>query len=235
MANETVGVMHIVLFGPPGSGKGTQAKLLAEKYGIPHISTGDILREHLKRETKLGLEARAYMDRGALVPDDLLISIIKDRLSQPDCAAGFILDGYPRTIPQADALRVILTELGAKLDVVLTITVPDEELITRLTGRRMCSCGASYHLLFNPPKREGICDRCGRPLYQRDDDREEAIMNRLEVYKQQTKPLIEYYTREGLVRTVNGAASILEVFAELCQVLDAIERGDLAFPEKHSG
>ena len=216
--------MHIVLFGPPGSGKGTQAKMLAERYGIPHVSTGDILREHLKKKTKLGLEAKAYMDRGALVPDDILIGIIKYRLSQPDCASGFILDGYPRTVPQADSLSVILTELGKKLDVVLNIDVPDGELIKRLAGRRMCGCGASYHIPFNPPKREGICDRCGKPLYQRDDDKEEAVTNRLEVYKQQTQPLIEYYTNEDLMRTVNGAASILEVFDRICRVLDEVQK-----------
>jgi adenylate kinase len=216
--------MHIVLFGPPGSGKGTQAKMLAERYGIPHVSTGDILREHLKKKTKLGLEAKAYMDRGALVPDDILIGIIKYRLSQPDCASGFILDGYPRTVPQADSLSVILTELGKKLDVVLNVDVPDEELIKRLAGRRMCGCGASYHIPFNPPKREGICDRCGKPLYQRDDDKEEAVTNRLEVYKQQTQPLIEYYTNEDLMRTVNGAASILEVFDRICRVLDEVQK-----------
>jgi adenylate kinase len=216
--------MHIVLFGPPGSGKGTQAKMLAERYGIPHVSTGDILREHLKKKTKLGLEAKAYMDRGALVPDDILIGIIKDRLSQPDCASGFILDGYPRTVPQADSLSVILTKLGKKLDVVLNIDVPDGELIKRLAGRRMCGCGASYHILFNPPKRESICDRCGKPLYQRDDDKEEAVTNRLEVYKQQTQPLIEYYTNEGLMRTVQGAASIPEVFDRICRVLDEVQK-----------
>jgi len=216
--------MNIVLFGPPGSGKGTQAKMLAERYGIPHISTGDILREHLKNKTKLGLEAKAYMDRGALVPDDILIGIIKDRLSQPDCTSGFLLDGYPRTLPQADALSVILNEMGKKLDVVLNIDVPDEELIKRLAGRRMCSCGASYHILFNPPKQEGICDRCGKPLYQRDDDKEEAIVNRLEVYKHQTQPLIEYYTNEGLMMTVHGAASIAEVFDEICRVLDELQK-----------
>jgi len=216
--------MNIVLFGPPGSGKGTQAKMLAEKYGIPHISTGDILRAHLKNKTKLGLKARAYMDRGALVPDDILIGIIKDRLSQPDCASGFLLDGYPRTMRQADALRIILTEMDKKLDRVLNIDVPDKELIKRLAGRRMCSCGASYHILFNAPKREGICDRCGKLLYQRDDDKEEAIMNRLEVYKHQTQPLIEYYTNEGLLMTVNGAASIAEVFNEISRVLDELQK-----------
>lgn len=215
--------MNIVLFGPPGSGKGTQAKMLAGKYAIPHISTGDILRENLKNQTKLGLEAKSYMDKGELVPDEVLIKIIKDRLSQPDCASGFLLDGYPRTVPQADALGTILNEIGKKLDVVLNIDVPDAELIKRLTGRRMCACGASYHILFNPPKYEGICDLCGTELYQRDDDKEEAIMNRLDVYKNQTQPLIDYYTKEDVMVTVNGAADISEVFDEICGVLDDLQ------------
>ena len=217
--------MNIVLFGPPGSGKGTQAKMLAEKYNIPHISTGDILRDNLKNKTKLGLEAKAYMDKGELVPDDVLIGIIKDRLSQPDCASGFLLDGYPRTLPQADALNRILNEMDKKLDVVLNIDVPDEELIKRLSGRRMCTCGASYHVLFNPPKQEGICDLCGNKLYHRDDDKEEAIMNRLDVYKTQTQPLIDYYTNEGMMVTVNGTASISEVFDAICRVLDDFKTG----------
>ncbi len=218
--------MNIVLFGPPGSGKGTQAKLLAEKYGIPHISTGDILRENLKNKTKLGLAAKSYMDRGELVPDDVLIGIIKDRLSQSDCASGFLLDGYPRTVPQADALRTILSEMGKKLDIVLNIDVHDDELMKRLTGRRMCACGASYHILFNPPKQAGICDLCGNQLYQRDDDKEEAIRNRLDVYKRQTQPLIDYYTKEGMMVTVNGAAGISEVFDEIISALDGFRTGD---------
>jgi adenylate kinase len=212
--------MNIVLFGPPGSGKGTQAKMLAEKYEIPHISTGDILRDNLKNKTTLGLEAKSYMDKGELVPDSVLIGIIKDRLSQPDCVSGFLLDGYPRTLLQADALSEILSAMGKKLDVVLNIDVPDAELIKRLAGRRMCTCGASYHLLFNPPKQEGICDLCGNPLYHRDDDKEEAILNRLDVYKNQTQPLIDYYTADGLMVTVNGAATILEVFDEICRALN---------------
>ena len=218
--------MNTVLFGPPGSGKGTQAKMLAEKYGIPHISTGDILRDNLKRQTKLGLEAKAYMDKGELVPDDVLIKIIKDRLSQPDCASGFLLDGYPRTLPQADALSKIMNEMDKNLDVVLNIDVPDDKLIKRLSGRRMCTCGASYHILLNPPKKqEGICDLCGNQLYHRDDDKEEAIMNRLDVYKNQTQPLIDYYTKEGRMVTVNGAAGISEVFDEICRVLDDLKTG----------
>nr|AAU83501.1 adenylate kinase and related kinases [uncultured archaeon GZfos29E12] len=212
--------MIIVLFGPPGSGKGTQAKLLAEKYGVPHISTGDILRENLKKETKLGLEAKTYMDKGELVPDDLLIGLIKDRLSESDCASGFLLDGYPRTLPQAETLSKILTELGKNLDVVLNIDVPDEKLLKRLAGRRMCVCGASYHILFNKPKQAGICDLCGSKLYQRDDDKEEAILNRLDVYKNQTQPLIDHYTQAGVMLTINGAADIEVVFNGICRMLD---------------
>jgi adenylate kinase len=216
--------MNIVLFGPPGSGKGTQAQMLAEKHSIPHISTGDILREHLKNKTKLGLEAKSYMDRGELVPDDVLIGIIKERLSKSDCVSGFLLDGYPRTLPQAEALSMILNDIGKKLDVVLNIDVPDEELVKRLSGRRMCTCGASYHVLFNPPQQEGICDRCGNKLYQRDDDKEEAIMNRLDVYKNQTHPLIDHYTKEDLMVTVNGAAGISSVFEEITKVLDDLTK-----------
>ena len=212
--------MNIVLFGPPGSGKGTQAKLLAEKYGVPHISTGDILRENLKNKTELGLEAKTYMDKGELVPDAVLIVIIKDRLSVSDCASGFLLDGYPRTLPQAEALSKILSELGKNLDVVLNIDVPDEKLLKRLAGRRMCVCGASYHILFNKPKQEGICDLCGSKLYQRDDDKEEAILNRLDVYKNQTRPLIDHYTQAGVMLTINGAADIEVVFNEICRLLD---------------
>ena len=214
--------MNIVLFGPPGSGKGTQAKLLAERYGVPHISTGDILRGNLKNETKLGLEAKTYMDKGELVPDDVLIGLIKDRLSVSDCASGFLLDGYPRTLPQAEALSKILSELGKNLDVVLNIDVPDEKLLKRLAGRRMCVCGASYHILFNKPKQEGICDLCGSKLYQRDDDKEEAILNRLDVYKNQTRPLIDHYTQAGVMLTINGAADIEVVFNEICRMLDDI-------------
>ena len=212
--------MNIVLFGPPGSGKGTQAKLLAERYGVPHISTGDILRGNLNNETKLGLEAKTYMDKGELVPDDVLIGLIKDRLSESDCASGFLLDGYPRTLPQAETLSKILSELGKNLDVVLNIDVPDDELLKRLAGRRMCVCGASYHILFNKPKQEGICDLCGSKLYQRDDDKEEAILNRLDVYKNQTRPLIDHYTQAGVMLTINGAADIEVVFNGICRMLD---------------
>ncbi|NQE53765.1 adenylate kinase, partial [ANME-1 cluster archaeon GoMg3.2] len=209
---------------PPGSGKGTQAKLLAEKYGVPHISTGDILRGNLNNETKLGLEAKTYMDKGELVPDVVLIGLIKDRLSQSDCASGFLLDGYPRTLPQAETLSKILSELGKNLDVVLNIDVPDAELLKRLAGRRMCVCGASYHILFNKPKQEGICDLCGSKLYHRDDDKEEAIMNRLDVYKNQTRPLIDHYTQAGVMLTINGAADIAVVFNGICRMLDDLKK-----------
>jgi len=212
--------MFIVLFGPPGSGKGTQAKMLAEKYGVPHISTGDILRENINSETKLGLEAKTYMDKGELVPDDVLIGLIKDRLSESDCASGFLLDGYPRTLPQAETLSKILSDMGKNLDVVLNIDVPAEKLLKRLAGRRMCVCGASYHILLNKPKQAGICDLCGNKLYHRDDDKEEAIMNRLNVYKNQTQPLIDHYTQAGVMLTINGAADIAVVFNEICRMLD---------------
>lgn len=212
--------MNIVLFGPPGAGKGTQAKKLAGHYKIPHISTGDILRANLREGTELGLAAKEYMDKGELVPDEVLIGIIKNRLAEPDCQVGFLLDGYPRTIPQADALSGILDEIGKPLEVVLNIDVPDDELVIRLGGRRMCSCGASYHVKFNPPEKNGICDSCGGTLYQRDDDKDDAILQRLKVYQEQTQPLIDYYDRKGILVTVDGTGDIDEVFADICDVLD---------------
>jgi adenylate kinase len=212
--------MNIILLGPPGAGKGTQAKKIAESFKVPHISTGDILRENIGNSTPLGIKAISYMDRGELVPDELLITIIRDRLSRKDCSKGFMLDGYPRTIPQADALQMILTESNRKLDVVLNIDVVDEELIERLSGRRMCRCGASYHLMFNPPEKEEICDLCKGKLYQRDDDKEEAIKNRLIVYKKQTQPLIEYYHDKGLLRTIDGGKDISGIFEDIKKVLE---------------
>ena len=214
--------MNIVLLGPPGSGKGTQAKMIAEKYGVVHISTGDILRENVRGGTDLGKEAKTYMDAGKLVPDELLINIIKDRLAKPDVAGGYMLDGYPRTTPQAEAMDKILPELGQKIDVVVNIDVPDDELVKRLGGRRMCQCGVSYHLKFNPPKKEGICDVCGGELYHRDDDKEEAILNRLEVYKTQTQPLIVYYNKAGIIADINGAGEISEIFDEIAASLDKL-------------
>ena len=212
--------MNIVLLGPPGAGKGTQAKKVAEHYSIPHISTGDILRENISNSTALGIKAKSYVNRGELVPDGLLITIIRDRLSKPDCSDGFLLDGYPRTVPQADALQMILTESGKKLDVVLNIEVDDDELIKRLSGRRMCECGASYHVVFNPPDKEGVCDKCKGKLYQRDDDRPEAIKNRLIVYKEQTQPLIEYYSKKNILRTIDGGKDIQQIFEDIKKVLE---------------
>lgn len=211
--------MNIILLGPPGAGKGTQAKKIADNYSLPHISTGDMLRENINNNTKLGMKAKSYMDRGELVPDNLLITIIKDRLSKPDCIRGFLLDGYPRTVPQADALQMILTESNKKLDAVLNIQVDDDELIKRLSGRRMCSCGASYHMIFNPPENDEICDVCKGKLYQRDDDRPDAIKNRLIVYKKQTQPLIEYYNDKGILRAIDGVKDISQIFEEIKKIL----------------
>ncbi len=212
--------MNIILLGPPGAGKGTQAKRISESYSLPHISTGDILRENISNNTALGIKAKSYMSRGELVPDELLITIIKERLGRKDCSGGFLLDGYPRTIPQADALQMILTESGRKLDVVLNIDVDDEELVRRLSGRRMCKCGASYHVDFNPPEKEGICDSCKGKLYQREDDKPDAIRNRLVVYKKQTQPLINYYAGKGLLRTIDGSRDISEIFNDIKKVLE---------------
>jgi adenylate kinase len=211
--------MNIILFGPPGAGKGTQAKKLVDFYGIPQISTGDILRANVRAETELGLAAKAFMDRGDLVPDEVLIGIIKNRLNEPDCTKGFILDGYPRTLPQANALGVILEEIEKPIDIILNFEVPDEELVERTSGRLMCKCGASYHKIFNPPKKAGICDICGAEVYQRADDTEEAVKNRLEVYKKQTQPLIDYYKETGILVTLDGTKDIDEVFEGIKGIL----------------
>ena len=215
-------MVNLVLLGAPGAGKGTQAKMLAGKYGILHISTGDILRENVSNNTELGKKAKEYMDKGELVPDTVLIDIIKDRLSKPDTDNGFLLDGYPRTIPQAVALDYIFGQLGKRLDVVIDIKVQDEELVARLAGRRMCKCGASYHVKFNPPKRDGICDVCSGELYQRDDDTESSVKTRLVAYYNQTHPLIDYYTDKGLLRTVSGTGDIGDIFGEITVVIDKI-------------
>ena len=215
-------MVNLVLLGAPGAGKGTQAKMLAGKYGILHISTGDILRENVSNNTELGQKAKEYMDKGELVPDTVLIDIIKDRLSKPDTDNGFLLDGYPRTIPQAVALDYIFVQLGKKLDVVIDIKVPDEELVARLAGRRMCKCGASYHVKFNPPKGDGICDVCSRELYQRDDDTESSVKTRLVAYYNLTHPLIDYYIDKGLLHTVSGTGDIEDIFGEITVVIDRI-------------
>ncbi len=215
-------MVNLVLLGAPGAGKGTQAKMLAGKYGILHISTGDILRENVGNNTGLGQKAKEYMDKGELVPDSVLIDIIKDRLARPDTDNGFLLDGYPRTIPQAEALDDIFGQLGKRLDAVIDIKVLDGELVARLAGRRMCRCGASYHVKFNLPKKDGICDVCGGELYQRDDDTESSVKTRLVAYYNQTHPLIDYYTDKGLLHTVSGTGGIEDIFGEITVIIDRI-------------
>ncbi|MBJ6725833.1 adenylate kinase [Geomesophilobacter sediminis] len=208
--------MNLILLGPPGVGKGTQAKLLIEKFGIPQISTGDILRAAVKEQTPMGVEAKRYMDSGALVPDSVVIGIVEERLAQADCAPGFILDGFPRTVAQADALKGVLAGLKRGIDHVISLSVDSQELLTRLTGRRACAkCGAVYHVKFAPAKLEGICDACGGALFQREDDKEETIMKRLTVYEEQTAPLISYYRDASLLRSVNGLGTVDGVQAEI--------------------
>ena len=214
--------MRLVLLGPPGSGKGTQAQRLVERYKIPQISTGDIFRQAVRDQTELGKRAKEYMDRGELVPDEVVVGMVEERLGQSDCKNGFILDGFPRTIAQAEALDKLLAGKGEKLDAVLEISVPDEEVVKRLSGRRTCrQCGAMYHIEFNPPKEPGKCDKCGGELYQRDDDKEEVIKSRLQVYHSQTAPLIEYYQKEGLLNKIDGLGGIEEVFARIVDALGA--------------
>ena len=212
--------MKIVFMGPPGAGKGTQAEKIIETYQIPHISTGDMFRKAIKDQTELGMEAKRYMDQGALVPDHVTIGIVKDRLSESDCKSGFLLDGFPRTVDQAKALDEILTSLDSKIDYVINIDVDLDILKERLTGRRICrSCGATYHMVFNPPAVAGTCDKCGGELYQRKDDNEETVGNRLDVYVSQTKPLLDYYSLAGNLVNINGQQSIDLVFEEIQNVL----------------
>jgi adenylate kinase len=212
--------MNIALFGPPGAGKGTQAKELSKQYSIPHISTGDILRANVRDGTELGLKAKQYMDKGELVPDEVLIGLIRNRLSECDCDTGYLLDGYPRTIPQADALTDILKEISKPLDAVINIEVSDDALVKRLSGRRSCTCGESYHVMFNPPVKEGICNACGAELYQRDDDKEDVIRQRLAVYNEKTKPLIDYYDKAGILVNIDGTGAVDAVFADICKIMD---------------
>ena len=212
--------MKIIMLGAPGAGKGTQAKLIAEKYGVPHISTGDIFRANIKNGTELGKEAKEYMDKGLLVPDELTVRLLLDRVAQDDCTNGYVLDGFPRTIPQAEVLDKELTKLGDSVDFAVDVDVPDENIIRRMSGRRAClNCGATYHIVNIPPKKEGICDVCGSELVLRDDDQPETVKNRLKVYHEQTQPLIEYYTGKGVLRTVDGTLPMEEVFDAIVKIL----------------
>ncbi len=213
--------MRLILLGPPGAGKGTQAANLVKKYNIEHISTGDIFRANIKNETPLGKKVKEYLNQGALVPDELTIDLVWDRLDQEDCKDGFLLDGFPRTIKQAEALEEGLEKRGLSLDRVINIDVDKNDLVKRLAGRRVClSCGASYHVENNPPSKEGICDKCGKDVIQRDDDKEETVLNRINVYEDQTQPLIDFYTKKDLLFSVDGTLSIPQVFEEIEKELD---------------
>ncbi len=213
--------MKIIMLGAPGAGKGTQAKMIAEKYSIPHISTGDIFRSNIKNGTQLGMEAKKYMDQGLLVPDELTVKILLDRVAKEDCAGGYVLDGFPRTIPQAQVLDNALKEIDDKIDFAINVDVPDENIVRRMGGRRAClSCGATYHIEHIPPKKEGVCDACGKELVLRDDDKPETVKNRLDVYHQQTQPLIDFYEKKGILRTVDGTVDMKDVFAAITGILD---------------
>lgn len=216
--------MNIILMGLPGAGKGTQASEIIKKYPIPHISTGDMFRKAIKDETELGKEAKSYMDRGELVPDEVTVGIVKERISEDDAKKGFLLDGFPRTIEQAEALNSILEELGRTIDAVVNIEVPEEELMNRLTGRRICeTCGTTYHLVFNPPKVEGICDIDGGKLYQREDDNPETVANRLEGNVKQSKPILEFYNQKGLLKNIDGSKHIDEVTSDVIEILESLK------------
>ena len=208
------------MLGAPGAGKGTQAKMIAERYGIPHVSTGDIFRANIKNNTELGRQAKAYMDKGELVPDELTVKILLDRVAQDDCKSGYVLDGFPRTIPQAEVLDKELDKLGESIDYAIDVEVPDENIVRRMGGRRACvTCGATYHIEHVPPKKEGICDVCGGELILRDDDKPETVQNRLNVYHTQTQPLIDYYTAKGVLKEVDGTVDMKEVFDSIVSIL----------------
>ena len=214
--------MKIIMLGAPGAGKGTQAKRIAQRYGIPHVSTGDIFRANIKNGTELGMKAKAYMDAGNLVPDEITIGMLLDRIHEADCEKGYVLDGFPRTIPQAESLTAALKERGEKMDYAIDVDVPDENIINRMSGRRAClACGATYHIAYNPPKKEGVCDQCGEPLVLRKDDKPETVKNRLEVYHQQTQPLIDDYKKEGILAQVDGTQNMDQVFEDIVKILGA--------------
>lgn len=216
--------MNIILMGLPGAGKGTQASEIVKKFPIPHISTGDMFRKAIKDETDLGKEAKSYMDRGELVPDEVTVGIVKERISEDDAKKGFLLDGFPRTIEQAEALNNIMSELDRNIDAVINIEVPEEELMNRLTGRRICEkCGRTYHLVFNPPKVDGVCDIDGGKLYQRKDDNPETVSNRLSVNVKQSKPILEYYDEKGVLKNIDGAKDIDEVTKDVIDILDQLK------------
>ena len=212
--------MKIVMLGAPGAGKGTQAKMISEKYGVPHISTGDIFRANIKDNTPLGQKAKEYMDKGLLVTDELVVDLVVDRLAQDDAKKGYVLDGFPRTIPQAEALTEALSKIGEKLDYAIDVDVPDENIVNRMSGRRAClNCGATYHIVSIPTKVEGICDRCGQPVVLRDDDKPETVQKRLTVYHEQTQPLIDYYKKQSILKTVDGTQPMEKVFADIVAIL----------------
>lgn len=214
--------MKIIMLGAPGAGKGTQAKQIADKYRIPHISTGDIFRANIKEGTELGQKAKTFMEQGLLVPDELVVELVADRIVKEDCKNGFVLDGFPRTIPQAEALDEALAKMGEKMDYAIDVDVPDENIVNRMGGRRAClNCGATYHIVTIPTKVEGVCDKCGSPVVLRDDDKPETVQKRLSVYHEQTQPLIAYYTGQGILKSVNGVQPMEDVFADIVRILGA--------------
>ena len=214
--------MKIIMLGAPGAGKGTQAKKIAAKYQIPHVSTGDIFRANIKNGTELGMKAKSYMDAGGLVPDEITIGMLLDRIHEADCENGYVLDGFPRTIPQAESLTEALAGMDEKIDYAVNVDVPDENIISRMSGRRAClNCGATYHIVYNPPKQEGVCDVCGDKLVLRDDDKPETVQKRLSVYHDQTQPLIEYYEKAGVLKQVDGTQDMEAVFQDIVKILGA--------------